>query len=309
VIKGFWYRNIMINKIVIACCSAILFSMSFVMSDVLAQTQSVTPTSTEASETPPLAIQEDETLYTKSFLEYNLSLEEYRKAHEEYLLRRSQYLKFKTLTSQQDAYNATLLMLSERDTVIKSYLEALRLRINTTTGVSFETKSRLGLLLKDEIDWYIGHESSLASAQTLENLVADSDEAKARYTKTKVLVYETLYEITNGRVDDYKVRLDTILDNLQGVLDAIKNDDRTEYQFTSRKIVTIERFLLDSENGMIRSSDEQARARASLEKLQDSEDGLSSYNSMVISLTKSQQFFKEVTSYLKEVVREVKTSE
>lgn len=249
----------------------------------------------------------DDSIYKQAFLTYNLSLEEYKKAHEEYLLRRSQYLKFKTLTSQQDTYKATLKMLIARNDVIIAYLNVLRERLFIAEGVAYETKNRLDLAINLEKDWYLEHNQVLPSAETLENLVSDSNKASARYKQTRILAYEVFYYISDGKVEDLRTSLNVLIKDLKIVKDSIKAEERPEYQLDPQKIKNLDRFLLESENRIARATESQLKAKQELDRLRVSQDGLSVYNSMIVSLSEAQQFFRQASSFLKEMIREIKS--
>ncbi|MCS7092184.1 MAG: hypothetical protein NZM26_02435 [Patescibacteria group bacterium] len=283
----------------------ILLLTGSVLFGVVSAQDETSPTDTSPTET---VLTINDALYKQALTAYNLSLEKYKKAHEEYLLRRSQYIKFKTLIAQQEASKATLEMLIARNDVVISYLNVLRERLFIAEGVSYETKNRLDIAINLEKDWYMKHTEVLPSAETLENLVSDSNEASARYRQTKVLAYEIFYYISDGKIEDFRIRLNNIMGELKVVKDTIKSEERPEYQLDSRKIKNIERALLESENRMARASELQLKAREEVYRLTKSQDGLSVYNSMLISLTGSQQFFREVSSFLKEVIREIKSS-
>ncbi|MCX7928347.1 MAG: hypothetical protein N2558_01515 [Patescibacteria group bacterium] len=282
----------------------IMLLIGFVLFDVVSAQDETSPTDTGLSETVSTV---NDALYKQVLTEYNLSLEKYKKAHEEYLLRRSQYIKFKTLTAQQEAYKATLEMLIARNDVVVNYLNVLRERLFMAEGVSYETKNRLDIAINLEKDWYMKHTEILPSAETLENLVNDSNKAGARYRQTKLLSYEVFYYISDGKIESFRLSLNSVIDKLKNLKGIIKSEERPEYQLDPRKIKNIERFLLESENRMTRASALQLKAREEVDRLTKSQDGLSVYNSMVIHLAESQQFFREVGSFLKEVIKEIKS--
>jgi len=84
---------------------------------------------------PPFAIQSDEpvktekTAYERQYEEYQEKLKNYNSLHQDYILKRSQYLRFETLTSQEDAHNATVKMLQARDETVISYFLTLKIKL------------------------------------------------------------------------------------------------------------------------------------------------------------------------------------
>ena len=85
---------------------------------------------------------------------YQVSMEEYTKTHETYVVQRSRYLRFKTLQSKQDAYNATLAMLKARDEVVNKYIEVLKKRLDDSIGIPQIRVEGLKLLLNERQTWF-----------------------------------------------------------------------------------------------------------------------------------------------------------
>ena len=106
--------------------------------------------------------------------DYARALEEYNITHDEYVLKRVQYLKFLSLKSKQDAYDATLAMLEKRDEVVISYLKVLRKKIDEGIGISEARKEGLYFRIDEEISWYENHRENLSTTGSLDDLVDDS---------------------------------------------------------------------------------------------------------------------------------------
>jgi len=248
--------------------------------------------------------------YVDAFGKYSGASEEYRKAHDEYVLARSQYIKFGTLTSQNNAKDATIEMLQARDDVLVTYLTAVKEKINETKGVEDAAKESLNFRLNEEITWFGNHLEKQPSAGTLDDLANDSDEASERFSDTTPLIYEALFEISSGKVNDFQERLNSVFEGTRIKANQIKEEDRKEYKFSSRKVQLMDRWVLETENRAVRSEEKQQEAYEKIATLeQESRDKQRIYNEGLVLLNESQQYLKEASSFVKEIIKEIKTAE
>ena len=253
-----------------------------------------------------------ETEFENAYKEYQLQMDEYQEVHEEYILRRSQYLRFGTLKSQQDARDATVAMLQVRDDVMVLYLIAVSERLHEARGLEDARREGLTLRINEEIGWFKDHRGKIPSAGTLEDLEEDSDEAKKRFDLVEPLIFEVLSTISSGKLGDIKGRLKDIQGSLKEKIEEIKSEEREEYSFSERKLQILDRWIFEADNRIVRGDEKQVEADAIILTFgspKANEDWLTIYNDVLIKLAESQQFFKEASSFMKEIVREVKTKE
>lgn len=252
---------------------------------------------------------QDSNDFDQSYKSYTLTLERYRVAHDDYVLARSQFITFGTLTSQNNAKQATVTMLQVRDDVVIDYLTALRTRVEEISGIPDETKQGLFFRLDEELSWFRDHRGRISSAGSLDDLVKDSDEAKKRFEKIDPLLYETLSNISAGKVNKFRNRLNEIFTKIKNKVNSIKVEERPEYQFSTRKIEIIDRWVFETENRIIRSEEKQQEAEELIAGFEDGKKGITRYNKVLEVLNESQQFLKEASLFIKEIVREIKTAE
>ncbi len=265
----------------------------------------ILPYSANAQEPTPADV---DSPYEIAFKDYQTQIVEYQAAHQEYVVRRSQYLRFKTLQSQQDCRDATAKMMQERDDVVLSYIKALKERLNEASGVNDISKTALNTKIDAEYGWFTDHKSKIPTAGSLEDLLKDNTKAKERFTKAQPLFSEILSVVSSGKITDFDERLKDVFGQLKTKIDEIKVEERDEYKLTDTQIQNLDRWVFNSDNLILRSEDRQAEADTLISTyVGQTNKAASIYSSVLMKLSESQQFLKEAGSYLIEIVREIKT--
>lgn len=246
--------------------------------------------------------------FGKAYQDYIYNLEVYRNSHDDYVFARSQYLNYQTLKSQSTAIDATKKMLQARDDVVVTYLTALRMRLREQDDVDDSLREELFLKIDVEIDWFNEHKETLTSAGSLTDLVADSNKASTRFKSLTNLFYTVLTAVSDGKINLYHKRLNQIYEELSDKFNKIKLEQREDYQFSRQRIQTIERWFLEVDNLLSRAEDKQKEAT---EKILYSKTRVTerSYGKAVTLLNESQQYLREASSYMAEIVREMTTAE
>ncbi len=248
--------------------------------------------------------------YDQTFGEYKLSLEDYFRLHDDYILARSQYLRFDTLTSRNNAKEATRKMLAARDQVLIDYFRSIDARMHEIDGIDQSAKDRLSSQLLDEINWFTDHKNRLSGAGSIEDLVGDSEEAKQRYIKLGPVIYEPLSQIPYGRVRRFQERLNENLLAVKGKVNEIRAEERREYQFSTQKLEVIDRWIFETEDRLNRSNEKLNKIAENIDILTKAKS-LSSSKSIndqiVESLKVVLQDQKDASLRMREIVREVKT--
>jgi hypothetical protein len=254
--------------------------------------------------------QQDETFdYNRAYQDYIHNFDIYRQANEEYITARAQYLKYQTLKSKEEAREATLKMLEARDKAVETYLTALRMKLKATEGVPNDRREGVFFRIDQEVQWFIDHKEKLPSAGSLEDLVDDSKEASKRFESIEPLFYETLIVISNGKVRNIREKQSEILALIKGKMSEIKGEEREDYQFSMRKINLIERWILETENRLMRSEEKETEALGFIVKLEPDTSLLRNYNQAQFKLEEALQYLKEANPFLKEIVKEMMTEE
>ncbi|HEX6976783.1 MAG TPA: hypothetical protein VF185_00285 [Patescibacteria group bacterium] len=192
--------------------------------------------------------------YNRAYADYVYNTDLYNTAYSDYQVARSAYLSSKTLAAQTNAQSATLKMLQARDEMVKTYLTALRMRIKETQGLVDNDKNVIFSQIDTDVAWWIAHKTKLTSAATLDDLVADSNEAYDHYPSTLIVIYNGLFDVFTGRIDDNRNNMQRIVESIKVEVAQIKaNGDKNTSQ--------IERTLIDVDNDVQRSQTKESEAK------------------------------------------------
>lgn len=250
--------------------------------------------------------------YEEKFRKYNQNIEDYRRAHDVYKVTRAQYIRSKTQKAKTDAKEATIELLQLRDDVVISYLDLLKAKLNETEGVSDARYEGLEFEINEEIFWYEKHRGLISSAGSLDDLVEDSDDAKDRKKLTERLYYETLSNISYGKITHYRDRVKENLEELRGKVDEVRVDERVGYSFSGKKMQVLDRWIFEADNLLLRTQDKQSEADDEINDMVENrfqQNKTKSYNEVMEILSEGKQFLKEASSYLVEVIKEIKIAE
>ena len=192
-------------------------------------------------------------------------------------------------------------MLQARDDVVIAYLSMLLARLSEAISVSEVRKESLTLRVDQEIGWFTDHRDTLPSAGTLDDLVKDSDLAEKRWEGVEPLVYEVMITLPYGKISDFTQRSDS-------ALTAVKNKEG--YKFSNEKFEVLDRWTFETNARIVRSKEKQVEVDNMIVLIVKQRKAiLKHYNDMIGVLGESQLFLKEANTFLREVIREIKTAE
>jgi len=280
-----------------------------------AQTQVSEPSSTPTSNFTPVTGKPTGTAneFDKAFNTYRNNLEKYNKARDSYLKARTQYFAFDTLTSRNNAKEATKSMLRARDEVIISYFDAVKKRVDKIPGMEDFKRNGYKTTLDGEMSWYREHKSRLDSAGALEDLADDSLEAYDRWILFRPTLYLIISDISRARVNDFYSRFDEIFVKLREKVLEIRNEEREDYKFDSDKLARIDRGIFETQSRIERSRTKFNTAVSTIElfsseKLRNKNAKLDKqYDNIILYLSEAVQDMKDANLFLKEIIREIRT--
>lgn len=240
--------------------------------------------------------------FQKAYQDFVFNFDKYRSTHDDYELARSQYLQSQTLAAQAKAQEATYNMLFARDEVVRSYLTMLRMRLGEAVGVSVDRREFLFTKIDQEVNWFTSHQSLLSSASSLEDQVADSNDAKTQYDRvTEALVYDVLTEISLGKQYFLRQKQVSIISDLESKLNQIRSDEQID-------IGQIERWLLETKNLITRSEGKEQDVLVLQAGFAKSKKRSDLFNQIQFRVNESIQYLKDANDFLLETIKTIRNS-
>ncbi|MFZ5366344.1 MAG: hypothetical protein ACOZBZ_03535 [Patescibacteria group bacterium] len=238
--------------------------------------------------------------FNRAFQDYTYNYNLYRSAHLEYISAKSEYLTYKTLTAQTKALEKTKNMLLNRAETLKTYLTALRMKLKETTGILNYQQNIYYLKLDNEVSWLATHKNSLPSAGTLEDLVKISQEAENRYPSIEILAYQTLGQVLLGKENSLREKINEQISKTQDKINQIKE--------TGEDTTILERWLIQAKEKIKRSEEKEKEGQDLLSGLKPTDTSKQeSWNKAQKAFEEENQYLKEAVSFLKEIIREIKS--
>jgi hypothetical protein len=261
------------------------------------------------SQEPP--VEPSQASFEEIYADYVESVDEYNEAHGDYLLRRSQYLKFQSLKSKQDAFDATLEMLQKRDDVVISYLDVLEVKLEDGVGISDDRKDGLYLRINDEREWFTNHRENLSTTGSLDDLVSDSENAATKWFEIDPLAYEIMSVLSIGKITKFNDRFDKIFSDTKDKLTIIREDEREGYGLSSSKIQLLDRWVFEADGRIVRSKEKKEEVKNLIEDIMKvkKSSASSKYNNIVEKLTEAKLYMNEAISFVEEIIEQLKIEE
>jgi 3-dehydroquinate synthase class II len=197
-------------------------------------------------------------------------------------------------------------MLSARDETIRTYLTALRMKLRETTGLSDAEKDATYSQIDAQIAWYNDHKDKLPSAQTLEDLVSDSNSAKDHFTATTAIIYSTLVQIDSGKIRGLRGEQVKVIDSLNQKIGQISQNG-------DKNVIPLERAISDIQNKVDRSVAKESEAQVAILKVQQKGASAAAmaaaYEDAIARLNDAFLYLKDINLNLQDVVRQIKTQD
>jgi len=241
--------------------------------------------------------------YDKAYQDYEYNYSLYTRAHDDYVLAKARYLPDKTLISGEEAKKATLMMLQARDETVRTLLTAIQMRVNENKGLSGSQKESLFKQIDPEVKFYEDHKIKLVSAGSLDDLVSDSNKAKDRFESiTQPLIYASLVNLSIGKTVYERGNVEKVIFDLKAKVAEIKSVGDKDTSLFDRNFIDLENKLTRSQDKETEAQDLVTNANKSFAKK------VSYYNNAIAAIQGSYLYLREVATYLKEMIRIIKTN-
>lgn len=227
--------------------------------------------------------------FNKAYQDYVYTQTLYDQAYSDYEGAKDFYLKNQTLTLKEETRKKTLAMLRARDEVERVYLAALRMKL-------LEIKVAVPAKLDSEIEWYKNHKDGYKDSDPLEDLFKKSKEVEDRYkSDTSIVIYDSLFNITIGEIDNLRVDHENIYKSIRETLDKNVADGKL-------KIDPFNRWITDIDLVIQNLKDNDEKAKKGIVKLYEGSyiSPLSVYNSSISPFVSSTTLLTQLNGFLTE---------
>ena len=177
-----------------------------------------------------------------AYQEYLIEFDKYRAVLNEFKVARSEYLKFKTLTSQQTALDKTKQMLSQRSQLLRAYLQFLNEKLNESASMDASTKSLYQTLIANEVKFLNNHTGLMSSIGSLSDAESVSQQLSSHYTGLESSIYQTIVGLKMAEL----TAIDAQYADAFTKSYALIQDSKSSY--TPEKQSILERWLLQIQN-------------------------------------------------------------
>lgn len=237
---------------------------------------------------------------------YLNSQESYRRAENQYELKRSEYLKFGTLASKNEAISATRSFLIARDNVWVNYFSLItsNLRANNLV-IKEDIKNTTAEKIEAEVGFFENQKREAENANELEKLVEISRNTEERINDTETVGFTVVGEIKIARLEYQKNRIQDIINDLETKLGAI--DDKGDKDTSLAR-----RWLTDAKTELASYQDNIMISREVLLEIEtktSESSKRSKFNEMQSVLDDAKENLYSSNKFLSEIVREVKTAD
>ena len=243
--------------------------------------------------------------FERAFQDYVFASDNYFETEDNFQLKRSEYLKFGTLSSKEKAEGATKEFLMARDEVVMNYFTAIRSKLAETKGISDDRRNDQYSKIDAEVLWHQDHKKKVEDAKTLDVFVELSKLAATRFEDGEIIAYYTLNLISEGKVSELNSDTKNLVDSANSIVGMIDEggDKNTEIA---------KRWIGDADNQINKSSQNIETSNELLTKLRQSlRSSLkrSKFNQAQASMYSAFGNTKEAIRFLGEIVAEIKTAD
>jgi len=171
--------------------------------------------------------------FEQAYQTYIQSSSVYQTDFEKFVLARSQYLTFKSISSESEAIAATKKMIFSRTDFVANYLKALRIKLALETNILDYQENLLYLQLDNELSSLLNSKEVVTSAQDLKELSKIEKDSGEKFKEIKKSAYKSLsliiYHQTLKETTDLRKQVDLLKTKL-GEYAGLGNSDLSNAQ-------------------------------------------------------------------------------
>jgi len=242
-----------------------------------------------------------QTAYQEYLIEYDV----YRTALTDFKVARTEYLKYKTLASQQTALEKTKTMLTSRSQLLLNYLSVLNEKLNESTAMTPSNKSLYQTLITNETQFLKNHIGLMRSIGSLTDAENVSQQLTSHYAILQSNTYQTIVGLKMAELN----ALDTTYYDLLTKNYTFLQTNRSSY--TTERLTILDRWLLQIQNkrDLFKQKTDEIIKENSVLKSSSSTEIVASYQRIVKLLSEAKQYLTEGTSYIQELTTSLQYGE
>lgn len=167
-----------------------------------------------------LALAQEANLVDQYRQDYSFQVSEYQKKYIDYIDKKEVYTKYRTITSEKDKIEAAKAALAARSSMLKSYLLALRVSLDTFKNSAPTTVSKIQIELSRWEDWCQEQNLIIGNLNSQNDINSWVDSFKTKYISIQTVIYTAL---TQNQINQRLLSLDLI----KKLSDNLKSDSKT----------------------------------------------------------------------------------
>ena len=241
----------------------------------------------------------------QAYQDYIFQFDRYRETYADFRIAKNEYEKYGTLTSQTTALEKTRTMMTQRDSLLRSYLLLLDENLNEDTGLGTTERNLYQTILRNEITFLESHSNLVAAIGSLKDADTVSKQLETRNVTFQASIRQILIAIELGRLTDLQRQYDGVVEQVRSYITDHRGLLSNQMQATIDRWllqVTNKETLFQQKTDSIRRSNEQLKSRTVVDLNQK-------FQSMRQTVREAHQDLIDGASNLTEVVRILALSE
>lgn len=238
----------------------------------------------------------------QAYRDYLYQYDVYRQNLTDFKIAKSEYDKFKTLTSETTLLEKTKTFLARRDDLLRAYLLLLNEKLNEDRGLIPADRQFYQRLIQNEVVFLQNHRQLVPSVGSLGDTNAVSQQLESHYSIFAASVRQTIVAINLGRLHLLRNNFDEALAQAQTLIESNRELLATEKQTTlARWLVQInsKRSLFEQKIDLILSKNADLKS-----------DSIETLDAKLVELqkdlTQARQYLFEANTFLAELVNNLR---
>lgn len=237
----------------------------------------------------------------QAYQDYLFQFDLYRQSETDFRVAKTEYEKFKSLTSETTALEKTKALLSQRDQLLRAYLSLLNERLNEDTGLTGSEKLLYQRLIQNEVVFLDRHTQLIPAIGSIADAERVSEQLTDHYDILAAGIRQTIAGIALGQLATIAQRHDQALSAAQSIIATNRGI------FLPQKQATLDRWVLSITNKRsLYTQKVQAITQASVQMKGDVREVDRTFAQIQKDIAEARAYLAEATSYLSELVTALK---